>query len=66
MGKVLYLAMRFKEASTWATITALLALVGYHLDSETVKTVVDGLILVSGILGVWISEGVPVTKVFDK
>lgn len=51
-----YLLQRFKEPSTYATITALLALFGQNVNVETVQTVVDSLIIVSGLAGVLLSE----------
>lgn len=62
MDKILYVVNRFREPSSWAAITAVLALVGYHVDDSVIKIAVDGLTMTSGILGVFISEAKPAVK----
>lgn len=56
--KFLKVLNRFKEPSTWATITALAAVGGAHIDDTTIKAVMDGCALGSGLLGIFVSEGV--------
>lgn len=62
-GKVLYIFKRLREPSTHASIAALLALFGQSIPDATWNSIVNGLAVIFGIIGVFVSEGKPETKV---
>lgn len=62
-GKVLYIFKRLREPSTHASLAALLALFGQNIPDVTWNSIVNGLAIVFGIIGVFVSEGKPETKV---
>lgn len=51
-----YLSARFAEPSTHASITALFVAAGVSVDDATVQAVLNTLGLVTGVLGVALSE----------
>ena len=62
-GKVLYIFKRLREPSTHASIAALLALFGQSIPDATWNSIVNGLAVIFGMIGVFVSEGKPETKV---
>ncbi len=63
LGKILLVYSRLREPSSHAAICGLLALVGVNIPDATWSTVVNGLAVVFGILGVFIKEGKAETQV---
>lgn len=62
-GKVLYIFKRLREPSTHASLAALLALFGQSIPNATWNSSVNGLAIIFGVIGVFVSEGKPETKV---
>ena len=62
-GKVLYIFKRLREPSTHAAIAGLLAVFGQSIPDATWNSSVNGLAVLFGIIGVFVSEGKPETKV---
>lgn len=62
-GKVLYIFDRLREPSSHASITAFLVLLGIHVPDATWNSVINGLAVLFGVLGVFIKEAKPETKV---
>jgi len=63
VGKALYIFKRLREPSTHVAIGGLLALVGQHIPDETWNQAINGLAVLFGILGVFVSEAGPKTKI---
>lgn len=63
IGKLLYIYRKLREPSTHAAIAALLALVGQKIPDETWNTIINGLAVLFGILGVFFDEAKPETRV---
>lgn len=63
MNKILLLLLKFKQPSTWASIAAITGLVGYQIPDATVQSIMQGITLIAGIIGIWMDEGKAVTKV---
>ena len=59
MDKILYIVNRFKEPSTWGSIAATAALLHYQIDPGTIKTLIGDAGIISGLLGVFVSEAKP-------
>lgn len=62
-GKVLYIFHRLREPSSHAAIAGLLAVMGQQIPDETWNHVVNGLAVLFGIVGVFVKEAAPQTKV---
>ena len=62
-GKVLYIFHRLREPSSHAAICGLLALIGQHIPDETWNATINGLAVLFGIVGVFVAETTPKTKV---
>ena len=63
VGKALYVFKRLREPSTHVALAGMLALVGQHIPEETWNQAINGLAVLFGILGVFVSEAKPETKV---
>ena len=63
MNKVLLLLLKFKQPSTWASVAAITGLVGYQIPDETVQSIMQGITIIAGVIGIWVDEGKAVTKV---
>ena len=63
LGKLLYIFKRLREPSTHAAISALLAIIGVHIPDATWNACINGLAVLFGIAGVFVSEAKPETKV---
>ena len=63
VGKALYVFKRLREPSTHVALAGMLALIGQHIPEETWNQAINGLAVVFGILGVFVSESAPATKV---
>jgi len=62
-GKILYIYRRLREPSSHAAIAGLLAVMGQQIPDATWNAVVNGLAVVFGIVGVFVAEAKPQTKV---
>lgn len=62
-GKLLYIFRRLREPSTHAALAGLFAIVGVHIPDETYASVMNGLAVLFGILGVFVSEAKPQSKI---
>lgn len=62
-GKVLYIFQRLREPSTHAALAGLLTIIGVHIPDETWNSVVNGLAVLFGILGVFVAESKPKTQI---
>jgi|APLak6261663543_1056040.scaffolds.fasta_scaffold46421_1 uncharacterized membrane protein len=67
MGKLLglwiWLSARLKEPSTLASLAAILAMFGVHLEAGAIQNFLNVGTLVFGTLGFFVSEQGPTTKV---
>ena len=63
VGKLLYIFRRLKEPSSHAAICGLLALVGQQIPDEKWNAAINGAAVLFGIIGVFVSEAKPETKV---
>jgi uncharacterized membrane protein len=62
-GKVLYIFSRLREPSTHASLAALFALMGQQIPDSTWTTIINGLAVIFGIVGVFVKEAKPETHV---
>jgi hypothetical protein len=63
LGLFLWLKARLKEPSTMASIAAVCAMLGVHMDSVIISDWLNTFTLVFGALGFFVAEAKPVTKV---
>ena len=63
IGKLLYIFRRLKEPSTHVALAGLFALVGQQIPEEVWNQAINGLAVLFGIIGVFVSEAKPETKV---
>lgn len=63
MGMFLYLRSRLSEPSSLVSIAALGATVGVKLDASLLQDVLNIVSIVFGMLGFFVSEAKPLTKV---
>ena len=61
IGKTLYVFKRLREPSTHASLAALLALFGQSIPDQTGNTIINGLAVMCGGVGVVVKEGKPET-----
>lgn len=62
-GKTLYIFKRLREPSTHAALASLFVLAGSQMPNEAWDSVMNGLAILFGIVGVFVAESKPVTKV---
>lgn len=63
LGLFIWLKARLSEPSTMASVAAVLAMVGVHIDEGVYKDIMNVLTLVFGAMGFWVKEGHAETKV---
>lgn len=63
VGKTLYVFKRLREPSTHASLAALLALFGQSIPDQTWNTIINGLAVIFGVVGVFVKEGKPETHI---
>lgn len=63
IGKMLYIFKRLREPSTHAAISSMLALWGVNIPDATWSTIINGLAVLFGLMGVFVKEGKPETVV---
>lgn len=63
IGKLLYIYKRLKEPSSHAAICGLLALIGQQIPDEKWNAGINGAAVLFGIIGVFVAESKPETKV---
>lgn len=63
VGKTLYIFRRLREPSTHAAIAGLLAVFGQNIPDATWNSIVNGLAVLFGVIGVFVKEGKPETDI---
>ena len=63
VGKSLYVFRRLREPSTHAALAGLLAVFGQSIPDHTWNSVVNGLAVIFGVVGVFVKEGKPETDI---
>ena len=62
-GKLLYIFSRLREPSSFAALTGLCGMVGVQLDPGVWNSLINGLAILFGIMGVFVAEAKPETKI---
>jgi len=63
LGKLLYIFNRFKEPSTHAALAGMLGMLGVNIPDQQWSVAINGLAVLFGVLGVFVSESAPKTKI---